>query len=47
MSGLPQKVTLLAGGGGGAKMAEGLAALAHVDLSVIGNIADDEMFHGL
>ena len=47
MNGMSQKVTLLAGGVGGAKMAEGLAALAHVELSVIGNIADDEMFHGL
>ena len=43
----PKKVTLLAGGVGGAKMAEGLAALRDVHLSVIGNIADDQMFHGL
>jgi len=41
------KVTLLAGGVGGAKMAEGLAALDDVELTVIGNIADDEQFHGL
>jgi LPPG:FO 2-phospho-L-lactate transferase len=41
------KVTLLAGGVGGAKMAEGLAALENVDLTIIGNIADDEQFHGL
>jgi LPPG:FO 2-phospho-L-lactate transferase len=41
------KVTLLAGGVGGAKMAEGLAALDDVDLTIIGNIADDEQFHGL
>ncbi len=41
------RVTLLAGGVGGAKMAEGLAALPDVDLTVIGNIADDEEFHGL
>lgn len=40
-------VTLLAGGVGGAKMAEGLAHLDGVDLTVIGNIADDEEFHGL
>ncbi len=40
------RVTLLAGGVGGAKMAEGLAALP-VDLTVIGNIADDDEFHGL
>lgn len=41
------KVTLLAGGVGGAKMAEGLAALEDVELTIIGNIADDEAFHGL
>ena len=41
------KVTLLAGGVGGAKMAEGLAALPDVALSVIGNVADDDSFHGL
>ena len=41
------KVTLLAGGVGGAKMAEGLAALDDIDLTIIGNVADDEAFHGL
>lgn len=41
------KVTLLAGGVGGAKMAEGFAALNDVALTVIGNVADDEEFHGL
>ncbi|MEL6233578.1 MAG: 2-phospho-L-lactate transferase [Pseudomonadota bacterium] len=41
------RVTLLAGGVGGAKMAEGFAALDTVALSVIGNVADDEAFHGL
>jgi len=41
------KITLLAGGVGGAKMAEGFAALQNVDLSIIGNIADDDEFHGL
>ncbi|MEM9475152.1 MAG: 2-phospho-L-lactate transferase [Pseudomonadota bacterium] len=41
------RVTLLAGGVGGAKMAEGFAALDDVDLTVIGNVADDEEFHGL
>ncbi len=41
------KVTLLAGGVGGAKMAEGFDGLAGVELSVIGNIADDAAFHGL
>lgn len=40
-------VTLLAGGVGGAKMAEGFAALPDVALSVIGNVADDAEFHGL
>lgn len=43
----PPKVTLLAGGVGGAKLAEGLAALDDVDLSIIGNIGDDDTFHGL
>jgi LPPG:FO 2-phospho-L-lactate transferase len=48
MSGaVKHKVTLLAGGVGGAKMAEGLAALPDVELSVIGNVADDDEFHGL
>ncbi|MEM6711165.1 MAG: 2-phospho-L-lactate transferase [Pseudomonadota bacterium] len=41
------KVTLLAGGVGGAKMAEGFAALEDVDLTLIGNVADDDSFHGL
>lgn len=41
------RVTLLAGGVGGAKMAEGLAALKDMELSVIGNVADDDEFHGL
>ncbi|MEL6912933.1 MAG: 2-phospho-L-lactate transferase [Pseudomonadota bacterium] len=41
------KVTLLAGGVGGAKMAEGFAALPDVDLTIIGNVADDDDFHGL
>ncbi|UWQ51949.1 2-phospho-L-lactate transferase (plasmid) [Leisingera caerulea] len=47
MSAQKHKVTLLAGGVGGAKMAEGLAALPDVALSVIGNVADDDEFHGL
>ena len=42
------KVTLLAGGIGGAKMAEGLALLGdEISLSIIGNVADDQEFHGL
>lgn len=40
-------VLLLAGGVGGAKLAEGLAAIEDINLSIIGNIADDEIFHGL
>jgi LPPG:FO 2-phospho-L-lactate transferase len=41
-------VVLLAGGGGGARMAEGLAnTLRQGTLTVIGNIADDETFYGL
>lgn len=47
MSGSTIKVTLLAGGVGGAKMAEGLAALPEVELTVICNVADDDCFHGL
>lgn len=47
MSAQKHKVTLLAGGVGGAKMAEGLAALPDVELSIIGNVADDDDFHGL
>jgi len=42
-----QKVTLLAGGVGGAKIAEGLDAISDIKLSIIGNIADDDNFHGL
>ncbi|MEM6609434.1 MAG: 2-phospho-L-lactate transferase [Pseudomonadota bacterium] len=42
-----KRVALLAGGVGGAKMAEGFDALSDVDLTVIGNVADDEEFHGL
>src|SRR5699024_3647908 len=41
-------IVLLAGGTGGAKMAEGLAASRYGDgLTVIGNIGDDHEFHGL
>ncbi|REG84270.1 2-phospho-L-lactate transferase [Marinomonas pollencensis] len=41
-------ITLLAGGVGGAKAAEGLAASIYAaNTQVIGNIADDEEFHGL
>ncbi|WP_346796013.1 2-phospho-L-lactate transferase [Halomonas sp. Bachu 37] len=42
------RVTLLAGGVGGAKLAEGLAAVCAPErLSIIGNVADDHEFHGL
>ncbi|MEM9422966.1 MAG: 2-phospho-L-lactate transferase, partial [Pseudomonadota bacterium] len=41
------KVTLLAGGVGGARMAEGFAGLDDVALTIIGNVGDDEEFHGL
>ena len=41
------KVALIAGGVGGAKLAEGFASCADVDLTVVGNVADDDEFHGL
>jgi LPPG:FO 2-phospho-L-lactate transferase len=49
------RVTVLAGGVGGAKMAHGLAMLAadtkhadeQIDLTVVGNVADDLEVHGL
>lgn len=42
------RITLLAGGVGGAKLAEGLAAICSPErLSIIGNVADDQEFHGL
>ena len=42
------KVVLITGGVGGAKLAEGLAAvLPPGQLSIIGNVGDDEAFHGL
>ncbi|MEM9247834.1 MAG: 2-phospho-L-lactate transferase [Pseudomonadota bacterium] len=41
------KVTLLAGGVGGARMAEGFAGLDDVALTIIGNVGDDDVFHGL
>ena len=43
----PIKIALLAGGVGGAKMAEGFSALQNIELSIIGNIGDDDEFHGL
>lgn len=48
MSAQAPKITLLAGGGGGAKLAIGLAAILQPgQLSIIGNVADDQEFHGL
>ncbi|MBT6543803.1 MAG: 2-phospho-L-lactate transferase [Rhodobacteraceae bacterium] len=41
------KVLLLAGGVGGAKLAEGFSKLSTVQLSILGNIGDDEEFYGL
>jgi LPPG:FO 2-phospho-L-lactate transferase len=41
------KVVLLAGGVGGAKMADGLAANLEVDLTVVVNTGDDLELHGL
>lgn len=41
------RVTELSGGVGGARMARGLAAVPDVDLSVIVNVGDDEVVHGL
>ncbi len=44
----PLKITLLAGGVGGARMAEGLMHSRYGEqLSIIGNVADDQEFHGL
>ncbi len=41
------KVVILAGGVGGAKLAEGFDKLTNIELSIVGNVADDEEFHGL
>ncbi|MDO6564737.1 2-phospho-L-lactate transferase [Amphritea sp. 1_MG-2023] len=44
----PLKIVLLSGGVGGAKMAEGFAfSRSAAQFSVIGNVADDQAFHGL
>ncbi|MEI8632060.1 2-phospho-L-lactate transferase CofD family protein [Vibrio sp. PP-XX7] len=41
-------ITLLAGGVGGAKAAEGLAKSPYASgLTIIGNVGDDQVFHGL
>ena len=45
---MTMRTVLLAGGVGGAKMAEGfVATVGPDDLSIIGNVADDAEFHGL
>jgi LPPG:FO 2-phospho-L-lactate transferase len=41
------RVTELSGGVGGARLARGLARLENVDLTVIVNIGDDEVVHGI
>ena len=42
-----KNIVLIAGGVGGAKLAEGLYSIKDINLAVIGNIADDDEFHGL
>ena len=41
------RVAQLSGGVGGARMARGFAALDEIDLSVIVNVGDDQVLHGL
>jgi len=41
------KVVELSGGVGGARLARGLAKIQEVDLTLIVNVGDDEMIHGL
>ena len=44
----PTKILLLSGGVGGAKLAEGFAFSRYAEhFSIIGNVADDQEFHGL
>ena len=42
-----KNIVLIAGGVGGAKLAEGLHSIRDINLAVIGNVADDDEFHGL
>ncbi len=42
-----KNIVLIAGGVGGAKLAEGLYSIKDINLAIIGNIADDDEFHGL
>ncbi len=44
---MKKKITLLAGGIGGAKLAEAYENMPSVDLSVVPNVGDDDEFHGL
>jgi LPPG:FO 2-phospho-L-lactate transferase len=44
---VPERVVVLAGGYGGARMAHGFALLGNVELTVIANTADDLELHGL
>ncbi len=46
-AGAASKVVILAGGVGGARMAQGFARMADLDVTVIVNVGDDEEFHGL
>ena len=41
------RVTLLAGGTGGTKLAHGFAMLPDVELTVVANVGDDTEMHGL
>lgn len=41
------KVVELSGGVGGARLARGLALLPNIDLTVVVNVGDDELVHGL
>ncbi len=42
-----KNIVLIAGGVGGAKLAEGLHSIENINLAIIGNVADDDEFHGL
>lgn len=41
------RVVELSGGVGGARLGAGLAALDHVDLTIVVNVGDDDLVHGL
>ena len=42
-----KNIVLIAGGVGGAKLAEGLNSIKDINLAIIGNIADDDEFLSL